>query len=849
MLLSLTPLWVSAQQDDILNKKVSIHLSDVPLSEALTILGRKTGLSFVYSSTFLDVSQKVNVSVSQATIMDILQKLMGSTFRKILVNGERVLIIPESPEKTHAAVQITEDSLKAINKEPWEEQLQTVEITGRKETDYRNNLSFIATKTAIPTRETAQSISNVTKELMLDQGATRIGDIVKNVSGVNMFTFFDDVTIRGFRNQGSASNQLFNGMRTFNGYWRQAILNYLERIEIIKGPASALYGNTSPGGTINKVTKKPLDKQSSTVYLTTGSFHTYRALADVTGPLNQKKTFLYRMNLEYENKKSFRDLIFDKNIVIAPSISYLPSQKTRINVDLVYNQSKGRMDRGQAILGTDHLSSTPISLTVGEVNDRLREKIYMLTTSLTHQFTKHAGLNVSYLRTGYIQDVFEHRSNNAYAKDKLGNDIPTLIYRQANLRHIEQYNDSFSAYLNLDFNTGRTGHKMVAGYDYANSKIPIGSWQYNAPGYLLKDGSAAANYVVKDSARYIFYNYNGALIPRPNTPSYDLLRNTHSFQDISGYIFSPTYNGVTVPVFSSVNGIYLQDQLKIGKLQMLVGLRWDTYTDKTNYTKPGEAKVIQHVILPRIGALYPLSKNINSYATYATGYNPQDAIVQSNPLSGGPFPAVKSNLIETGFKSEWFDKLLNINVSFYQIHQYNTLYSANSSENPDLMEQVGKDKAQGIEFEAIGSPVHGLNLLLVYAYNNASIYEGNYSTDPSTPSRFETKPNAPEHQGNIWAKYNFLSPGPINGLGFALGSNFVGRRLFGRHRPGTAITGLVGPAYTIFNAGIYYRVKKMQLQLNVNNIFNRTHWVGGYDQFRVHPGAPVNWQTTIKFHF
>ena len=134
--------------------------------------------------------------------------------------------------------------------------LQTVEITGRKEKTYKNNVSFIGSKTATALKDLPQSVSYVTKELMLDQAAIRVGDVVKNFSGVNQFTFYDDITIRGFRVQGGEGGvQLLNGLRTTTGFWKQPLTNYLERVEVIKGPSGALFGNSSPGGTVNRVTK------------------------------------------------------------------------------------------------------------------------------------------------------------------------------------------------------------------------------------------------------------------------------------------------------------------------------------------------------------------------------------------------------------------------------------------------------------------------------------------------------------------------------------------------------------------------------------------------------------------
>ncbi|HKZ65072.1 MAG TPA: TonB-dependent receptor, partial [Chitinophagaceae bacterium] len=218
--------------------------------------------------------------------------------------------------------------------------LQTVEITGRREKTYKNNISFIGSKTATALKDLPQSVSYVTKELMFDQAAIRVGDVVKNFSGVNQFTFYDDITIRGFRVQGGEGGvQLLNGLRTTTGFWKQPLTNYLERVEVIKGPSGALFGNSSPGGTINRVTKKPLAEKKQSLSFTTGSFNTLRALADFTGPFNNNQKVLYRLNIGYENAQSFRDLQFDKNYVIAPSVSFIPNERTKVNFDLVYNYS------------------------------------------------------------------------------------------------------------------------------------------------------------------------------------------------------------------------------------------------------------------------------------------------------------------------------------------------------------------------------------------------------------------------------------------------------------------------------------------------------------------------------
>ncbi|GAB3901032.1 TonB-dependent receptor [Spirosoma agri] len=722
-------------------------------------------------------------------------------------------------------------------------QLQAVEITGRQEKTYKNDVSFIASKTATLLKDVPQAISYVTKEVLRDQGAFTMGDAVKNMSGVNQFTFYDDLTIRGFRMNGGSTTQLFNGLRTFSGFWKQPPVNYLERVEVIKGAASALYGNTSPGGTINRVTKKPLTTTQKSLMFTTGSFNTMRVLADFTGPMNESKTLLYRLNLGYVNAQGFRNLQFDKNIIIAPSVSFLPTDKTRINFDLVYNKSNSRLDRGQSVVGND-LYSSSIATSLNAVNDHLNEETYLITTSLNHQFSQSTSVNMAYLRTGYSEDLLEHRSSNVNGIDSAGVAVPNLVARQVFVRQTKSFMDNVSLFLNHTVNTGRAEHKLVVGYDYIQSSTPKGSGQQTANGYLLKAGGAAA-YNARRPDLYQFYNYtsNGVTrsIPKPNVSHYDLTLQNNQLEDVTKYTYNVTANAATTPVFYSLHGLYVQEQLKLNRFQVLLGLRYDTYVDKKGYTTTAESNVTQHAVLPRIGAVYSVTKNINLYGTYTKGYNPQDAAVQSDPTTGGPFDPIRSSLTEFGLKTDWLDGRLTANASVYDITQTNTLYSANAANNPNLLLQIGQERAKGVEVDVTGNIRPNWNLIVTYSYNDAKITDaGTRAADQSLVNL--QKPNAPKNQGSFWTKYTFVSQG-LNGLGLGLGGNFVTERNLSLNNTQTI------PAYALLNAALYYRIDKFQCQVNLNNLANKTYWVGGYDYLRLFPGAPRNFMTTVSYTF
>ncbi len=204
-------------------------------------------------------------------------------------------------------------------------QLQTVEIVGRKEQKYKNTSSFSGSKTETPLKYVPQAISYVTKEVIDDQMAFKTSDVVKNISGASIFSFYNnDVALRGFR----AGNALINGLRNPTTSFNQSLLPNVERVEVIKGPASALFANSDPGGTVNTVTKKPLDEARKSINFATGSFNTFRVASDFTGPMNDSRTLLYRLNLAYQNAQSYRELQGAQDVVIAPSVSFIPDEKT-----------------------------------------------------------------------------------------------------------------------------------------------------------------------------------------------------------------------------------------------------------------------------------------------------------------------------------------------------------------------------------------------------------------------------------------------------------------------------------------------------------------------------------------
>ena len=736
---------------------------------------------------------------------------------------------------THLDVQLSEE-LTA---------LQEVEVIGRKESSYKNTNSFIGTKTASALKEVPQSVGYVTKELILDQGATTVNEVVKNISGVNQNSSYNDFSIRGFRATGNRnSGNLLNGMRAQTSLWKQSSLANIERVEVIKGPASALFGNAAPGGVINRVTKKPLFENKNSITVGVGSWNTLKTYGDFTGPLNPKKTLLYRLNLGYEKTDSFRDLQGSESIIAAPSFSYIPNEKTHVNVDFVYQNFNGKIDRGQSVPADGNVYSTPISRSLSAANDFLKENTLNTTIALTHKFSDHISLNAIYLNSSYSEDMLEHTQANLYYK-QIGNGAnafryadPNKVMMTANQRKRYFANNSFNTYFNFNFNTGILKHKLLVGYDYFISEQKAGSSSISAQGYLSKDKTKVVN-TYTTTANVLA---GSVQTPTTNVPVFDLYDPIagNAYKDISKYIWKQnTLN----PYEEYSHGVYVQEQIDISIVKLLVGLRQEWFTETLNKETTKEISRQTSAFIPRVGLVVEASENINLYSTWVKGFQPQGANIQSDPdRYGGPFDYMKSELYEVGLKTEWFNKRLSATLAIFKITQENSLEQSPKAGKADWRVPVDEE-SNGFELDVAGQILPNFSVVANYAYTDARIVK--LKEEGAIKDLNVQRPSTPRHAANLWTKYIFEN-GSLKGLGAGIGVSYASERLGQVGRRATAAS---YPDYTLLNAVLYYKVKDVQLQLNVNNVLNRTYWISGYDNLRNFPGAPRNINASVTYRF
>jgi tonB-dependent siderophore receptor len=683
--------------------------------------------------------------------------------------------------------------------------LQTVEIIGRARKDYNSDYSFSASKIALKNMEVPQAITTVTKELIADKGVTRLGDVVKNVSGVTQTSFYNNYAIRGVTQQASyRESRLMNGMVTSHIFFSQPMMMNVERVEVIKGPASMTFSSTDAGGSINIITKKPLKTDRKEVSLSVGSYQTVVGALDFTGPLNKSKTLLYRLNLGYENGKSFRDLQFKKAYMIAPTIAYVPNEKTNISFEFVMSNNSNRLDRGQPIFKANPgdrpaLTSTPITYAIGAINDINKTLDLNFMGNLTHKFTDNLSINMAYMKHIWNEDLTELRTDNNFGKDPHG-----VIQRdKVQLRYVQRnsnfFTDNFNAYLNYDWKLGENfKNKSVLGYDLV----------------MFEVGHGGTN-TVRD---YTGDKNAGTLTPR--IPHWDLTKEGQYRVMYPGF-YQPQARRMqeTTPMYFSTNSAYFMNQMELwNRLIFNIGLRQEWYTDKNFYKRKNEEIVKQNKFLVRAGLMYKATKNINAYASYIEGFQMQtDAYLgydgfrrdmNTGQYVREAFKPKTTRMYEFGAKTEWLEGKLHASIAYYDIKQNNILTYDDTVYNgavDELMTEGGTERNKGLEIDVMGRILPNWLVNAGYAYNDSKVTDQKRGT--------YRKDNAPKHTFNLWTRFD-VKEGFFKNLGVGAGLNYSAEKISWQEPD------LVLPDYTIVDAAVYYKIKDMQLSFNINNIFS-----------------------------
>jgi iron complex outermembrane recepter protein len=280
-------------------------------------------------------------------------------------------------------------------------------------------------------------------------------------------------------------------------------------------------------------------------------------------------------------------------------------------------------------------------------------------------------------------------------------------------------------------------------------------------------------------------------------------------------------------------GLYLQDQIKIlNNLKILVGGRFDVY-DRISIDRLSDSTTEDAAqrFSPRIGIVYQPIKPISLYGSFSQSFNPD---VFSTQVDGSPLEPSIGTQYEVGVKGEFLDKKFSATLAAYRINKTNI--STTDPNNPDFSIAVGEARSQGIEFDIVGEPIKGWNIIAAYAYTDAEITKDNFF---AVGNRLA---NVPRHSASLWSTYE-IQKGSLKGFGFGLGLVYVGDRF------GDTDNTFVLPGYLRTDAALFYRSDKFRIGLNFQNLFNVNYFSAAAFRESIYVGDPFTVIGSVSIEF
>ncbi|AFZ30913.1 TonB-dependent siderophore receptor [Gloeocapsa sp. PCC 7428] len=784
--------------------------------EQLQITNRSTGNNFIADipnaqlrlsngEAFIFRSEKPVEGITEITVTN----LDANTIR-VTVAGEtglptvelfdsnQGLIFGLTPATTAMQPPQQPEAEQPMGETPQEEpaaqgdELIEILVTGEQDEGYNPSEASTATRTDTPLRDIPQSIQVVPQQVIRDQQATRVEDALRNVPSVTQeggyYSSTSNFRIRGFRTDAEnvLRDGLFEGVGNVTGQTVETDLFNIERVEVLLGPASVLYGSAAPGGTINLVTKQPLSDPFYQVDATIGNYSFYRGLVDLSGPLDDSRSILYRLNLGYENSGSFIDFLDRESLSISPTLSFRLGDRTELLVEGEYASIDTGYYPGLPAIGSilpNPNGEIPRNFNPVEPGDVVRTTNSRIGYRLEHQFSDN----------WLLRNAFRVRFSTLYSDTgfplSLEDDERTLN-RLQEINEGDGTNYVLATNLIGNFLTGSIRHQLLVGVD----------WN-------------------RDNATY-----------------------TRSNRGISPIdVFNPVYNQPRTEPFEisfsddyEINslGIYIQDLVSLTEnLKLLLGLRYDTQ-DYNLRSRVDDFTLsrFDSAFSPRVGIVYQPIEPISLYASYARSFTP---VLFGTAFDGSPFEPERGTQYEVGVKADLSNQL-SATLAFYNLTRTNV--PTDDPDNIGFSIQTGEQRSRGIELNIGGEILPGWNIIAGYAYTDAQITQDNIFP---VGNRLN---NVPENSFNLWTTYQ-IQQGELQGLGLGLGLFYVG------DRPGDLFNTFTVPSYLRTDAAIFYQRNQFRAALNFTNLFNVDYFESADSDFQVIVGRPFTVRGTISWEF
>lgn len=728
--------------------------------------------------------------------------------------------------------------------------IRTIEDVNLHKTGNPNKARPMSTKSNLTVMETPQPIAIVTHEIIEQQQAKQLSDVLQNVNGIYVTSSRgnsqDSFGGRGFI---LGNDNIFkNGSRINSGVFPE--VTGLERVEVLKGANAMLYGNTAAGGIINMITKKPKFNFGGSVGMNAGSWNSYKPVVDLYGPLSKNTAF--RVNGVYEYAESFRDVVQSEKYYFNPSFLFNLSDRSQLIVEGDYLRNDFTPDFGIGSITNKDQSyrlNDMVSRNVFFGTNWQYQNVEQASTNVTfnHQFNERWALNATASYQNYTKDYFSsERVQWIYdTKDKTVDSNRLSWKRPFGKTYNEQNYTSAQVNINGEFNTGTIGHKVLIGSDADYSQADSYTYNISAPVNLLylDDPSTWGN------------------IDMPNATN-----NTKS------------------RINTRRIGVYAQDFISLTKqFKVIAGLRWSYVenmpTIMTRFSINQKSEVANSstsntAFSPKVGIVYMPNDNFSAFATYTnsfvanTGYTsdqfntvntnvPSTQVEnQLNSLSRQSIQPTTVDQYEIGFKKNLWDNALAVNVTAYQI-MYNNYYQTYwytgqngqpiNSVDTNLKEFAGKMRSRGVELDITGNPTENISIIGGFSYNN-SVY---VDTPEKGYVENQRLVRTPATTANASVFYKFTNY--VSGLKIGAGVYYIGDRIAGWNDTKSTNTSRNNVSrmfdlkdYTTVSLSLGYDWNKFSIQGRVGNLFDVINY-NVHENYSVNPITPRNYYFTLTY--
>ncbi|WP_338616477.1 TonB-dependent siderophore receptor [Achromobacter sp. E1] len=648
-------------------------------------------------------------------------------------------------------------------------QLPAVRVTGDDDAGQDGLFNPVAppavNKSSVPLSKTPQSITVVPRAVLDAQQAQTLADALHNVPGVVANQFgrrgWDDLIIRG---QVASDSLFLDGLRTAASNRVAEQLFGVEQVEVLKGPASLLYGQVLPGGLVNMVSKRPRAETFAEAATTLGSHEFRQATLDMGTPLSDNGKAAFRVNALAMNSNDETDHVWFKNRFIAPSLSLDLGPRTDFTILTSYQERRYIRQQGLPIVGTVQSNpngAIPRDRFTGEPGqDPYRGYQSRVGYALTHRFDNGWTVNQNARWQSFTLN------GQLVANGLLRADNRTLR-RTATDQHWDGDTITLDTNAQRRFETGFGAHDITVGVDYLRTR----------------ENSLSYNCSVRDLD--VYQPVYGSPINCPANPRTD--------------------SSTTVRAI----GVYARDQIALGeRWNAVFGLRHDTAsTYSTDHLTQSREDSSDNAITGSGALMYEIAPGVRPYISYATSFYPNSG----TNVDGNTFKPESGRQWEAGVKIDLDDGATSITVAAFDLERRNVLQADPVNDGYSIA--VGKQRTRGAELGWASDLGNGLSLMGGYAYLSAVVVDDG----GQVPSTNNTRLNSvPRHSFNVTARYRMQ--GSLAGWELTGGLRAEGSRYtYGYDIPG----------YLVADAGVAYDAGRWRAALTMNNLFDKQYYAGG----------------------